>query len=249
MPEKVILNIYDLVKPLNKGLKVLGTGAFHGGVAVFGAEWSYGFSYHGTGIFAATPKECNGPEFRESLDIGETDMTEAEVNELLERMRQEWVGTEYDLLRHNCVRFCDDFCQRLGVGHIPNWVMNLAAAGAKIGDGILLSANAAQRAATIAAAKAGQIEDKYGILGTAHAKAEDVFEAAKRMDKTFKLQERASGVASKVAQLVPGVGGLLNPPRAGGTSGGSAGEHADRQAAPEVETKSAAGKCDLCTLL
>merc|ERR1712032_982970 len=89
------------------------------------------------------------------------------------QLKQEWIGTEYDLLRHNCCVFSNILCEKLGVGSIPSWVTNLAAAGATVGDGMLVVKDKAQRTAIMAAAKAGKVDAKYNIKGTAQAKAQE----------------------------------------------------------------------------
>merc|ERR1719282_274777 len=50
-------------------------------------------------------------------------------------MSKKWLGEDYDLLRKNCCHFSNEFAKRLGVGPIPNWVLNLAGAGATCQDG------------------------------------------------------------------------------------------------------------------
>lgn len=220
MPTRVFLNIYDLVAPLNDVIKVFGTGAFHGGVDVYGDEWSYGFSYNGTGIFRSDPQKCLGPKFREALDMGETPLTQEAVHDLIEGLKGEWLGKDYDLLRHNCVLFANTLCEKLGVGRVPMWVTNLAAAGAKIGDGMIISASAAQRTAMIAAAKAGEIDAKYAIKGKATAKAQDILAAGKRLEGKFRITDHVQDMAA-----------ILSKTKA------------------RVDESTTATKCDLCTLM
>lgn len=197
MPTKVFVNIYDLVKPVNDRLRVLGTGAFHAGVEVYGREYSFGFCYSGTGIFPSKPKQCVGPDFRESIDMGQTQLSEAEVLALIQALESEWVGTDYDILRRNCCIFSNYLCERLGVGSLPKWITNLAAAGATVANGIEVTTTGARRAAIIAAAKAGQIDEKYNIRGAAQAKAQDFIEKAKAADGKLQITTTALGFASK----------------------------------------------------
>lgn len=194
----VILHIYDLNADANKALRLLGTGAFHSAVEVAGLEWSYGYSEQGSGIFSCEPKCCAGAKYRESVKMGHTPMSPREVDALLERMRNEWRGMEYDLLRKNCCVFSNAFCVELGVGPIPSWVTNLAAAGATLGDGILKAANVTSTAAIIAAAKAGEINSKYKITGTAQAKAKDFIAAVQGLDHQYQILHKAEGMAAQV---------------------------------------------------
>jgi len=205
MTANVVLHIYDLNPDANKALRLLGTGAFHSAVEVFGEEWSYGFRESGTGIFCCPPKSCQGAVYRESVKMGTTPMSQHEVDSLLERMRTEWRGMEYDLLRRNCCVFSNAFCQELGVGSIPNWVTNLAAAGATLGDGFIKAASVTHSAAIIAAAKAGEINAKYQITGTAQARAQDFIVAmqglekqVQGLDQQYQLRQKAQGVAVQV---------------------------------------------------
>lgn len=59
--------------------------------------------------------------------------------EILEAMRHDWRGPDYDLLKRNCTHFSDEFCHRLGLGRVPKWVMNLSAAGVTVKGGAVSS--------------------------------------------------------------------------------------------------------------
>jgi len=166
MPAVVNVNIYDVstnarLRNVNDFLYKVGTGAFHAGVQVFGREISYGFSESGSGVFSCEPKKCHDHVFRESVAMGSTDLNENDVVDLTKRLAKEWRGADYDLLRHNCCSFSNAMCEHLGVGPLPPWVTNLAAAGATIEDGVLKIASGTKAEAIIAAAKAGQIDEQY----------------------------------------------------------------------------------------
>lgn len=204
MPSKVSLHIYDVgtdvnIQKVNEYLTAVGTGAFHGGIEVYHKEYSYGYSEEGTGVFECPPKGCTAHHYRESHKIGTTKMSEDEVVQTVEDLRREWPGKEYDLLRHNCVIFSDILSQRLGVGAIPAWCTNLAGAGATLQDGAVAAATAAQRAAIITAAKAGEIDAQYNVRGTAQAKAKDFIVAARDIDKQYRIQDQATAAASAAA--------------------------------------------------
>jgi len=139
----VRLHIYDvggskLVSRANKVFKRTGTGAFHAGVEIFGVEYSYGYTSKGTGIFGVPPGQCPRHLYREgdTVELGDTELSMMEVANILEGMARSdpWKGEEYNLLRHNCVHFCQAFCEELEVQSVPAWVRNLAAAGAMIAD-------------------------------------------------------------------------------------------------------------------
>mmetsp|Transcript_79599 Transcript_79599/g.200200 ORF Transcript_79599/g.200200 Transcript_79599/m.200200 type:complete len:299 (+) Transcript_79599:83-979(+) len=204
MPTPVTLHIYDVttddfISKVNKYLQPIGTGAFHGAVEVYGLEWSYGYVENGTGVFQCTPMQCSAHHYRESVSMGTTRLSEEQVENLLQQLMHDWPGMDYDLLRHNCCHFCDDLCCRLGVGNIPDWVTNLAAAGATLEDGVYHAVSAGRAAAIIAAAKAGEIDARYNIQGIAQAKARDIIAAVNDLDKTYHVRETAAGIASHTA--------------------------------------------------
>eukprot|EP00443_Scrippsiella_acuminata_P103902 CAMPEP_0115645332 /NCGR_PEP_ID=MMETSP0272-20121206/38347_1 /TAXON_ID=71861 /ORGANISM="Scrippsiella trochoidea, Strain CCMP3099" /LENGTH=270 /DNA_ID=CAMNT_0003082799 /DNA_START=125 /DNA_END=937 /DNA_ORIENTATION=+ len=132
---EVLLHVYDLGTSgeghmLNSVLRVFGTGAFHCGVEVYGKEWSYrGRACAGTGVFATRPRNCECHTYSQSVSMGESPLSAAEVSRLIGILQREWPGTRYDTLRNNCCHFSDKFCRCLGVGSIPSWITNLASAG------------------------------------------------------------------------------------------------------------------------
>mmetsp|Transcript_129591 Transcript_129591/g.361093 ORF Transcript_129591/g.361093 Transcript_129591/m.361093 type:complete len:201 (+) Transcript_129591:105-707(+) len=139
--EPVTLNIYDIGRSgkgaaLNRVLRPLGTGAFHCGVEVYSIEWSYSdtSSGEGEGIFCCHPRCCEGHNYCESVPMGGTATSEGDVLRLVRVLQKNWTVRDYDTLRQNCCHFSNEFCHRLGVGSIPEWVMNLAGAGAVIAD-------------------------------------------------------------------------------------------------------------------
>merc|ERR1719277_149615 len=64
--------------------------------------------------------------------MGKTTMSETDVLAMLALLKQEWPVCMYHTLRKNCCHFSDELCQRLGVGPVPRWIMNLANAGAAL---------------------------------------------------------------------------------------------------------------------
>jgi hypothetical protein len=127
-------------------------------------------------------------------------MTEEEVALTIETFKTDWPGSAYDLLRCNCVIFCNSLSKALGAGPLPAWLTNLASDGAAVCDGTITVVTKAQAAAIIAQAKAGEIDDKYKISGTAHAKADDFLETVKQLDQKYKLREGAAEAATDAAR-------------------------------------------------
>mmetsp|Transcript_66686 Transcript_66686/g.169086 ORF Transcript_66686/g.169086 Transcript_66686/m.169086 type:complete len:224 (-) Transcript_66686:52-723(-) len=134
--EPVTLNIYDIgtspqIHILNQVLRMVGTGIFHCGVQVYGMEFSFiGRKEKGTGVFCCAPRQCEGHSFSEALTMGNTEMSEDEVNGMMCELATEWPASAYDLFQKNCCHFSDYLCQRLGVGAIPERVHRIADAGA-----------------------------------------------------------------------------------------------------------------------
>mmetsp|Transcript_96117 Transcript_96117/g.200786 ORF Transcript_96117/g.200786 Transcript_96117/m.200786 type:complete len:272 (-) Transcript_96117:202-1017(-) len=201
MPGEVVLHIYDVtttkaISAFNAGLRVVGTGAFHGAVEVYGKEWSYGYCEQGTGVFDCPPKGCTAHIYRESVPMGSTSMSQAEVAALVRQMQVEWPGADYDLLRRNCCSFSDAFCRRLGIGPIPKWVTNLAGAGATLGHHAENVLTTMQAAAIIAAAKANEVDEKYKIKGTVGMKAKEIIARVDTLDKQYKVSEQVTTTAT-----------------------------------------------------
>lgn len=201
MPTPVTLHIYDIFEgaatKVNQLLKPIGTGVFHGAVEIYGKEWSYGYIDEGSGVFSGPPKACPFYTYRESVDMGETNMSEAEVAKLVEEMRGTWAGVDYDLLRRNCCTFSNAFCEKLGVGEIPKWVNNLAGAGATVQDGFKMVHSKAQVTAIVAAAKANEIDEKYQIRSKTEAKAKEMGKLSRELDEKYGISVGAKSALEK----------------------------------------------------
>lgn len=165
------MHIYDVfaddrVEAVNDVLHTLGTGAFHAGVEVYGEEWSYGFTPMESGLVVCGPKSNPAHRYRESIVMGTTPLSLAEVETLLLQMAKEWPGQAYDLLLHNCCHFCDALCIRLGVGALPVWVTNLAGVGARLVDGVSGASRAVNGIVDAAAERAAELDRRFNILST-----------------------------------------------------------------------------------
>lgn len=137
--DPVVLNVYDwgaapVAQAVNKVLRPVGVGAFHGAVEVYGREWSYGYTQEGSGVFSCTPRGATQHRFRETVPLGETSLSRREVLAVLHEL--EWLGCEYDILRRNCLHWCTELCRRLGVQPPPAWANVLANEFAKLDDGV-----------------------------------------------------------------------------------------------------------------
>lgn len=140
----VRLNIYDVAK--DASIKTLNTilahesapvrfgGVFHAGVEVNGLEWSFGFSNSCSkpGVSCIQPRSNKQHSYRETIECGCTQTAPDEIGQIISGLLEEYPGHDYDLLRRNCCHFAEEFCRRLGVDGIPNWLHRLARLGAGV---------------------------------------------------------------------------------------------------------------------
>jgi len=190
----VYLHIYDVssegvVAQVNEVFRGIGTGAFHAGVEVLGQEWSYGQAPRGeSGIIVCKPRRNPCHRFRESLHMGQTTLSDEQVRDLLKQLHGEWLGADYDLLSRNCCHFSSTFCSRLGVGSAPDWLTNLAGAGAVVRSGVREAVTTAHAAAGLAAEAAVdfdrhyQISDKVDEFSTREVEIDEKYIRNKAMD-------------------------------------------------------------------
>mmetsp|Transcript_115145 Transcript_115145/g.203236 ORF Transcript_115145/g.203236 Transcript_115145/m.203236 type:complete len:269 (+) Transcript_115145:46-852(+) len=199
----VNLHIYDVttettVRAVNGVFRAVGTGAFHAAVEVLGVEYSFGYCEEGTGVFECPPKGCEEHNYRESMEMKATTLTPDQIAAVIARMSAEWQGEAYDLLRRNCCTFSNALCVELGCGEIPKWVTNLAGAGATLQDTAVATKETVTAAAVIAAAKAGEVDEKYNVSGTVRARAADLLVKGRLMDEKYKVTETVRGHAARI---------------------------------------------------
>jgi hypothetical protein len=127
--EKVYLNVYDLT-PYNDYVHFAGLGAYHSGLEVYGREYSFGgHEFSSTGVFVCETKSAPGARFQQSIEVGETDLSAAEVQSLVDSMSAEWAGNSYHLLTRNCNSFTNALCKRMLNRRAPFWINRLACIG------------------------------------------------------------------------------------------------------------------------
>uniref|UniRef100_A0A1I7XL27 DUF862 domain-containing protein n=1 Tax=Heterorhabditis bacteriophora TaxID=37862 RepID=A0A1I7XL27_HETBA len=105
----VRLNVYDMYW-LNDYASNIGFGIFHSGIEIYGVEYAYGgHPYTFSGVFENSPRDAEelgeNFKFRQSILIGETDFTAADVRELIKTLGQEFRGDKYHLISRNCNHF------------------------------------------------------------------------------------------------------------------------------------------------
>lgn len=89
---EVVLNVYDVttsesertnstITTLNGITHSLGLGGvFHGGIEVYGEEWSFGYADEGSGVYVCPPRRNPLYTFRESVTLGITNKTPEEAS-------------------------------------------------------------------------------------------------------------------------------------------------------------------------
>jgi len=117
----VYLNVYDLgevwLGPNSVMSDILHVGgAFHVGVQVHGREIYFGSD----GVATCAPRASEAHVYRQTVRMGKTRLTQAEVEQLVKQMC--WKKTDYDLLRQNCVSFADVLCKKLVGRGLPSQV-------------------------------------------------------------------------------------------------------------------------------
>lgn len=138
----VLLHVYDVtnsmsmransaIVQLNKLMRdgLAFGGIFHGAVQVYEEEWSFGYCESGTGVFSCHPKLNPMYTYRETVPLGSTKLSRAQVEQILSDLSRDWPGYTYDLLSRNCNHFCEEFLERLGAPKLPPWVNRFATAG------------------------------------------------------------------------------------------------------------------------
>ncbi|RNA37182.1 desumoylating isopeptidase 2-like [Brachionus plicatilis] len=128
--EAIFINIYDMYT-MNGYTSALGVGIYHSGVEVYGVEYGYGgHPFPFSGIFEMVPKDTEelgeSFKFKESIEIGRTDFTKAEIEQIVALIGREFRGIDYHLINKNCNSFSSKFCQFLCGEDIPAWVNRLA---------------------------------------------------------------------------------------------------------------------------
>jgi hypothetical protein len=164
LPMGFMCEIGKVFNDVNSACHDLGTGAYHVGVEINGAEYAYGATNTPgkSGVFACTPRSSPGYQYRQTIDFGERPLVRSswvtlskqiegrdkpstvytqveeyvEGEQVIKEMQREYMGTDYDILRKNCCSFARDACLRLGLApeEIPSWFSNLAESGATTHD-------------------------------------------------------------------------------------------------------------------
>ena len=94
------------------------------------AEWSFGGADSDqTGVFPCVPRHAEGATFRETLDMGTSPRSAAEIDRIFAFLRDKYRANTYSLLSNNCITFADELCHLLTGRHLPQWLNRLATIG------------------------------------------------------------------------------------------------------------------------
>jgi len=128
----VLLHVYHMdpfTGYLNKAfLKSKDLGMYHCGIEVKGAEWSFGFyedSWNDpsvSGVYCCRPKKMIGFEYQETLNLGPTPLSDQEVQQVMDNVRDTWPACSYHIAHRNCVTFAEHMASLLQVPEpFPVW--------------------------------------------------------------------------------------------------------------------------------
>ncbi|GMF65072.1 unnamed protein product [Phytophthora lilii] len=125
----VTLHVYDLSHGMARQLSpaILGKtidGVWHTGVLVFGREYFFG----GGGIQAMAPElvvQRYGMQPVRTVPLGETQLSQQELEQFLRDNSSRFTDATYDLLRHNCNNFSDEVSRFLTGSGIPQYILDL----------------------------------------------------------------------------------------------------------------------------
>jgi len=115
-------------------------GIYHAGVEVYGEEWSFQY-FEDTwndptisGIIRCVPKQMYGYEYQESLNLGPTPLSEDEVDDLVEKLSDEYSASTYHLTHRNCLTFAQHMAGCLKAPRpFPDWVLGILEASTRVG--------------------------------------------------------------------------------------------------------------------
>lgn len=178
----VLLNVYDvgdadLFQQINRvstmNDTVLIGGVYHAGVEVYGVEWSYGFSEDDdAGVSRCIPRTHPQHTYRATVNMGCTELHRTEVEAALLRLTYRWRGPDYSLIHHNCLDFCNAFCNELGVGRIPGWVDRFGRTASRIDNLSRLTVDSISRTKQLARTVSTDLDHR--VRSVSHSLSQEV---------------------------------------------------------------------------
>jgi hypothetical protein len=89
-------------------------GVFHSGVEIYGKEYAYGgHPFPSSGIYKLNPRDAGKLgeqfQFRQSVHVGHTDLTEDDVKRILAEFEKDFRCDRYHLINKKCNHFSGSF--------------------------------------------------------------------------------------------------------------------------------------------
>ncbi|KAF4658030.1 hypothetical protein FOL47_008205 [Perkinsus chesapeaki] len=117
---QVTVNVYDLAE---SNVFFPCCGAHHTGVEIMGREYSFA---KGEGVYDCQPGEAPEARFKIAIDMGRTSLTMRQIDSALDRLRDEFRGDTYNIVKRNCNHFSDALCRAVLGRPLPSWINRLA---------------------------------------------------------------------------------------------------------------------------
>ena len=132
MTKIVSINIYELHPKANRFLSKIGIGLYHSGVVIDDREWTFApFINNETnenGIHSIPPGLFN--EFHKTtLIAGQIDINNFDLACIINKFRNQFLSSEYNLITNNCNDFTKVFCKEICNYDVPNWINRAAKIG------------------------------------------------------------------------------------------------------------------------
>jgi len=219
----VLLNVYDvsdsdLIQRINvvatANNSVLVGGVFHGGVEIYGREWSFGATEEPrTGISPVWPRAHPQHTYRATVHMGNTPLSQAEVHAVLVRLAPQWLGDSYSLIHRNCLTFCNAFLQELGLRRIPGWVDRAARAASQVDRAVRLARtlHADEVQSQAASALQSLRRESSSALDVARTESARLAEQAQSevQREVAQVQAKALEIGGKAQEGVQAIGATL----------------------------------------
>lgn len=146
---EIFLNVYNQGAEANSNQQVqvptnaaaaMGLGVHHSGLEVLGREYTFaGGEFSGSGMQEQAPKSTPPGSswiYDKTIPLGRTDLTDAEVRQVLREIREQFPAKSYDLMTRNCNHFTEVLSHRLHVQKAyPGWVNRAAKWGSNFQSG------------------------------------------------------------------------------------------------------------------
>eukprot|EP01126_Amoeba_proteus_P039657 TRINITY_DN4197_c0_g2_i3.p1 TRINITY_DN4197_c0_g2~~TRINITY_DN4197_c0_g2_i3.p1 ORF type:complete len:676 (-),score=132.95 TRINITY_DN4197_c0_g2_i3:240-2267(-) len=118
--------LYDLLPTIgglnNTTMSFANLGIFHTSILIYDTEISY---CEGDGIHQTGPRASHVGKYRQNQYLGKTQVSPQELMTVLEEMREQWRGDNYNIRDQNCIHFCDVISVLLVYKHLPTTITRI----------------------------------------------------------------------------------------------------------------------------